>query len=170
MLTQLEISEYSLLAGSGDNKSKCILSLYKLLQNPSDSSALETLNAIGKHLPEAHLYIGLIHKKNKNHTQALLSFATAIDMGDSFAPYFLWQLSSKDPRYLQLASKRTLALAVGRGAMALCTSDALPTELLDSPDIDLSGRIIEKNDAIVTLDLTTDPGAIGGGALSAKTA
>ena len=54
--------------------------------------------------------------------------------------------------------------------MALCTSDALPTELLDSPDIDLSGRIIEKNDAIVTLDLTTDPGAIGGGALSAKTA
>lgn len=73
-------------------------------------------------------------------------------------------------KQLQLASKRTLALAVGRGAMALCTSDALPTELLDSPDIDLSGRIIEKNDAIVTLDLTTDPGAIGGGALSAKTA
>ncbi len=73
-------------------------------------------------------------------------------------------------KQLHLASKRTLALAVGRGAMALCTSDALPTELLDSPDIDLSGRIIEKNDAIVTLDLTTDPGAIGGGALSAKTA
>lgn len=71
---------------------------------------------------------------------------------------------------LHLASKRTLALAVGRGAMALCTSDALPTELLDSPNIDLSGRIVERNDAIVTLDLTADAVAVGGGALSANTA
>lgn len=73
-------------------------------------------------------------------------------------------------KQLHIASKRTLALAVGRGAMALCTCDALPTELLDSPNIDLSGRIVEKNDAIVTLDLTADPIADGGGALSSKTA
>lgn len=71
---------------------------------------------------------------------------------------------------LHLASKRTLALAVGRGAMALCTYDTLPTEMLDSPNIDLSGRIVEKNDAIVTLDLTSEPVAAGGGAMSAKTA
>ncbi len=68
------------------------------------------------------------------------------------------------------ASRRTLALALGRGAMDLGTYDALPTEMLESPDIDLSGRIVERNDAIVTLDLSSDPQAPGGGALSERTA
>ena len=68
------------------------------------------------------------------------------------------------------ASRRTLALALGRGAMDLGTYDALPTEVLESPDIDLSGRIVERNDAIVALDLSSDPQAPGGGALSERTA
>ena len=42
--------------------------------------------------------------------------------------------------------------------------------MLESPDIDLSGRIVERNDAIVTLDLTADQPASGGGALSERTA
>ena len=68
------------------------------------------------------------------------------------------------------AARRTLSLALGRGAMYLGTYDALPTEMLESPDIDLSGRIVERNDAIVTLDLTADQPASGGGALSERTA
>ena len=73
-------------------------------------------------------------------------------------------------QYLLQVAKRSLALAVGRGAMAFCTWEALPTEALPTPPIDLSGRISERNDAIVTLDLSTDTLAPGRGAISSRTA
>jgi len=78
--------------------------------------------------------------------------------------------SIQHQQYLLQVANRSLALAVGRGAMAFCTWEALPTEALPTPPIDLSGRISERNDAIVTLDLSTDPLAPGRGAISCRTA
>ena len=71
---------------------------------------------------------------------------------------------------LKIFASRTLALPLGRGALALCTHRALPTEPLRVPDINLSGRLPDRNDAIIKLDLSSDPVPAAGGALSETTA
>ncbi|KAI8101758.1 hypothetical protein M9434_006824 [Picochlorum sp. BPE23] len=71
---------------------------------------------------------------------------------------------------LKLLSNRTLAVCVGRGAMALCTHQSLPTEPLNICRVNLSGRVVDRNDAIVNLDLTQELPAPGGGAVCKLTA
>ena len=68
--------------------------------------------------------------------------------------------------YLRLLADRTLALSLGRGALTLCTHRALPTEPLFIPSINLSGKVADRNDAVVKLDLSSDLPAPGGGALA----
>ena len=58
----------------------------------------------------------------------------------------------------------------GRGALALCTHRALPTEPLCIPELCLSARIAERNNAIINFDTTTAPPAAGGGAKADVTA
>jgi len=76
-----------------------------------------------------------------------------------------WQQS-----YLRLLADRTMALSLGRGAFTLCTHRALPTEPLFIPTINLSGKVADRNDAVVKLDLSTELPAPGGGALADCTA
>ena len=71
---------------------------------------------------------------------------------------------------LKLLSSRTLAVCIGRGAMALCTHQSLPTEPLNLCRVNLSGRVVDRNDAIVNLDLAQELPAPGGGAACKLTA
>jgi hypothetical protein len=70
---------------------------------------------------------------------------------------------------VQAMASRTMALPVGRGALQLGTAEASQTEPLSVPELNLAGRLVERNDAVVALDTTNLAPAPGGGAVAELT-
>lgn len=71
---------------------------------------------------------------------------------------------------LLIMAMRTMALPLGRGAFALYTHRALPTEPLSIPELNLSAILPDRNNARFKFDFTTTNVAPSGGALAEITA
>ncbi|KAL6755304.1 hypothetical protein V8C86DRAFT_3027443 [Haematococcus lacustris] len=80
------------------------------------------------------------------------------------------ELPAKQQQQLMSAALRTMALAVGRGALTLGTAHPLPTEPLVIPPLCLSGTDPGQHHANINLDLSTAQPAPGGGAAADITA
>lgn len=112
MLTDNEISTYSLQAGQGEFYSLCALAVEKLLHPTKSQEGFKVLEALAPKDTEMLVYLALHHLKSNQKEKALLLLAKATDKGSTFAPFFLWKLMPEDKRYLTIAKERGNLLAL----------------------------------------------------------
>ena len=140
MLTQKELSTYSLEAEQGTLYSLCALAVEKLLNPAQENEGRKQLENLAAQDASMLVFLALSYLSKGDREKTLIYLAKAIDEGDSYAPYYMWKLMQEDRRYLELSKSRGNLLAYRASVRSSPSFGTLDSFLEDH------GRGLEKGD------------------------